>query len=175
MGDLGSIPGLGRFLGEGKGYQLQYSGLENSMDCIVHGVTKSRTWLSDFHFSCFVDSQELFLFALAHCLAWPGGGRQTGWACLGVAAAVWPASVWTLTGAWSLLLSQHSSYCRSPQKFTLVRVLAWWVPPIQAHLPSEFQEFFIITVYWRHFFFFWGLCHRLNNTCVGVSMHACHF
>ena len=48
--DLGSIPGLGRSPGEGKGYQLQYSGLENSMDCIVHGVAKSRTRLSDFHF-----------------------------------------------------------------------------------------------------------------------------
>ena len=42
-GDLGSIPGLGRSPGEGKGYPLQYSGLENFMDCIVHGVTKSRT------------------------------------------------------------------------------------------------------------------------------------
>ena len=41
-GDLGSIPGLGRSLGEGKGYSLQYSGLENSMDCIVHRVTKSQ-------------------------------------------------------------------------------------------------------------------------------------
>ena len=40
---LGSIPGLGRSPGEGKGYPLLYSGLENSMDCIVHGVTKSRT------------------------------------------------------------------------------------------------------------------------------------
>ena len=40
MGDLGSIPGLGRSPGEGKGYPLQYSGLENSMDCIVYGVTK---------------------------------------------------------------------------------------------------------------------------------------
>ena len=40
-GDLCSIPGLGRSPGEGKGYTLQYSGLENSMDCIVHGVTKS--------------------------------------------------------------------------------------------------------------------------------------
>ena len=49
-GDLGSIPGLGRSPGEGKGYPLQYSGLENSMDCIVHGVAKSQTWLSDFHF-----------------------------------------------------------------------------------------------------------------------------
>ena len=40
-GDLGSIPRLGRSLGEGKGYALQYSGLENSMDCIVHGVAES--------------------------------------------------------------------------------------------------------------------------------------
>ena len=42
-GDLGSIPGLGRSPGEGKQYPLQYSGLENSMDCIVHGVAKSDT------------------------------------------------------------------------------------------------------------------------------------
>ena len=45
-GDLDSIPGLGRFPGEGKGYPLC---LENSMDCIVHGVTKSRTQLNDLH------------------------------------------------------------------------------------------------------------------------------
>ena len=51
MGDLGSIPGLGKSPGEGKGYPLQYSGLENSTDCIVHGVTKSRTQLNDFHFA----------------------------------------------------------------------------------------------------------------------------
>ena len=49
-GDLGSIPGLGRSPGEGKGYPLQYFGLENSMDYTVHGVTKSRTRLSDFHY-----------------------------------------------------------------------------------------------------------------------------
>jgi len=42
-GDLGSIPGLGRFPGEGKGYPLQYSGLKNSMDYIVHEVAKSLT------------------------------------------------------------------------------------------------------------------------------------
>ena len=48
-GDLGSIPWLGRSHGEGKGYSLQYSGLENSMDCIVHGVAKSQIWLSNFH------------------------------------------------------------------------------------------------------------------------------
>ena len=49
VGDLGGIPGLGRSPGEGKGYPLQYSGLENSMDCTVHGVAKSRTQLSHFH------------------------------------------------------------------------------------------------------------------------------
>ena len=53
VGDLGSIPGLGRSPGEGKGYQLQYSGLENSMDCTVHGVTESWTQLSGFHFQSF--------------------------------------------------------------------------------------------------------------------------
>ena len=49
-GDLGSIPGLGRSPEEGKGYPLQYSGLENFMGCTVHGVAKSGTRLSDFHF-----------------------------------------------------------------------------------------------------------------------------
>ena len=44
------IPELGRSPGEGKGYPLQYSGMENSMDCIVHRVAKSQTQLSDFYF-----------------------------------------------------------------------------------------------------------------------------
>ena len=48
-GDLGSIPGLERSPREGKGYPLQYPGLENSMNCIVHGVAKSRAQLSNFH------------------------------------------------------------------------------------------------------------------------------
>ena len=47
--DLRSIPGLGRSPGEGKSYPLQYSNLENFMDCIVRGVAKSRTQLSNFH------------------------------------------------------------------------------------------------------------------------------
>ena len=41
--DPGSVPGLGRTPGEGNGYPLQYYHLENSMDCIIHGVTKSQT------------------------------------------------------------------------------------------------------------------------------------
>ena len=43
VGDLDLIPGLGRSPGEGKGYPCQYSGLENSIDCIVQGVAKSQT------------------------------------------------------------------------------------------------------------------------------------
>ena len=44
-------------LDEGKGHPLQYSDLENSMDCIVHGITKSQTQLSDFHF-CFLSNRD---------------------------------------------------------------------------------------------------------------------
>ena len=55
VGDLGSVPGLGRSHGEGKGYPLQYSGLENSMDrgawwATVHRVEKSQMGLNDFDF-----------------------------------------------------------------------------------------------------------------------------
>ena len=50
----GLIPGLGRSPGEGKGYPLQYSGLENPMDCIVHGVAKNQTGQSGFHFHFFL-------------------------------------------------------------------------------------------------------------------------
>ena len=50
VGDQGSISGLGKIPGEGKGYPLQYSDLENSMDYIVHGIAKSRTRLNNFHF-----------------------------------------------------------------------------------------------------------------------------
>ena len=49
-GDLGLIPGLGRSPGEGKDYSLQYFGLENYTDCIILGISKSQTRLTDFHF-----------------------------------------------------------------------------------------------------------------------------
>ena len=51
VGDLGSIPGLGRSPGEGEGHPLQFSGLENSVDSTVHGVAKSQTPLSNTHFT----------------------------------------------------------------------------------------------------------------------------
>ena len=60
-GDPSLIPGSGRSAGEGKGYPLQHSGLENSMGCAVHGVAKSQARLSDFHFHFAVISN-------IHCL-----------------------------------------------------------------------------------------------------------
>ena len=57
VGDLGLIPGLGRSPGEGNGYPLQYSGLENSIDCTVHGVTES-------------DVTELISLSLSVLLTW---------------------------------------------------------------------------------------------------------
>ena len=51
-GDLRLIPGLGRSPGEGNGSPLQYSSLENSMVCVVQGVSTSWTQLSDLHFHC---------------------------------------------------------------------------------------------------------------------------
>ena len=63
----GLIPGLGRSPGEGIGYPLQYSGLENSMDWIVHGATKSRTWLSNFHLSSLLEMHTWSVSNLEDC------------------------------------------------------------------------------------------------------------
>ena len=60
-GNAGSNPGLGRSPGGRKGYPLQYSGLKNSRDCIVHGVAKSWTRLRDFHF-------HSLIICLFHCV-----------------------------------------------------------------------------------------------------------
>ena len=75
VGDLGSIPGLGRSSGEGKGYPLQNSGLEHFMECIAHEVTKSGTRLSDciftFHFHSSVSvSSNFSLPIINHTYSW---------------------------------------------------------------------------------------------------------
>ena len=72
-GDLGLIPGLGRSPGERKGYPLQYSGLENSIGCIIHGVAKTWRRLSDLHFdvlfiSCCPHSREKETYQCAKIL-----------------------------------------------------------------------------------------------------------
>ena len=63
--DLGLIPGLGTSPGERKGYPLQYSVLENSMDCIVHGVAKSLMRLGNFH-SLLISYIHHFLLPVSH-------------------------------------------------------------------------------------------------------------
>ena len=70
-GDLSLIPGLGRSPGEENGYPLQYSGLKNSMDCIICRFAKSQTRLSVFHFH----------FQLYGLLCFPGGSNDKQSAC----------------------------------------------------------------------------------------------
>ena len=67
-GDLGSTPGLGKYSGEREGYPLQYSGLENSRDYIVHGVAKSWTALSDFHFQGNMYNEGVLLQSFQGCI-----------------------------------------------------------------------------------------------------------
>ena len=83
--DLGSIPGLGRSPGEGKGYPHWYSGLENTVDCMSHGVTKSRTQLSDFTFTFHFHALEKEMATHTSVLAWriPGTGEPGGLPCMG--------------------------------------------------------------------------------------------
>ena len=75
--DLGSIPGLGKSPGEGKGYPLQYSCLENSMDFIVHGVAKSQTQLSNFQFHFPSSSEESLFLGTKYCTSRIMGELQT--------------------------------------------------------------------------------------------------
>ena len=133
-GDLGLIPGLGRSPGEGKGHPLQDSGLENSMDCIVHGVAKSQTQLSDFHFASLGSSvgKESACNAGDPVLI-PGLGRSPGegigyplqysWASL-VAQVVknlptmW--ETWVPSLSWEDTLEEELS--------THFRILVWRIP-----------------------------------------------
>ena len=70
-GDLGSIPGLGRSAGEGNGYPLQYSGLEDSMDCIVHGVAKIQMQNFPVLFgSSHLSVQGKLVFPTGWCRGW---------------------------------------------------------------------------------------------------------
>ena len=80
------IPGLGRYPGEGIGHPLQYSGLENSMDCIVHGVAKSQTRLSDFTLTFHFHALEKEMATHSSVLAWriPGTGEPGGLPSMGM-------------------------------------------------------------------------------------------
>ena len=108
VGDLGPIPKLGRSPGEGKGYPLQYSGLENSMDSVVRGVAKSWTRLSDFHFHvCPVTLRYLGL---------PGGASGKGPACQCMRCERWGFDPWFGIHPWRRAVATHFS------------ILAWRIP-----------------------------------------------
>ena len=81
VGDLGSIPGLGRSPGEGNGNPLQYSCVENPMDggawwAAIHGVAKSRTRLSDFTFTFHFHALEKEMATHSSFLAWRIPGTE---------------------------------------------------------------------------------------------------
>ena len=84
VGDLGSIPELGRSHGEGNDYPLQYSGLENSTDHIVHGVAKSRTRLSSMHSVTIIglNCVDSHVFARSVLTVRPQGCFSGGLGCL---------------------------------------------------------------------------------------------
>ena len=91
VGDPGSIPGLGRSPEEGNGTPLQHSRLENPMGggawwAAVHGVSKSRTRLSDFTFTFHFHAFEKAVATHSSVLAWriPGTGEPGGLPCVGL-------------------------------------------------------------------------------------------
>ena len=85
MGDPELIPGSGRSPGEGIGYSLQYSGLENSIDCIVHGVAKRWTQLSNFHSFSGRSIRQLtytpFRLFFLRTSSWCSPPHIPGWVC----------------------------------------------------------------------------------------------
>ena len=134
-GDLGSISGLEGSPGEGKGYSLQYSGLENSMDCIVRGVEKSRTRLSDFHFhfttiilicsynkrceeslGCSLEKRQWREKVLTRslmgtdpgnlCHTWTWASRHT--------SGIWPSNYFSVLNSFPLLRENCSCYSQLP-------------------------------------------------------------
>ena len=118
VGDLGLTPGLGRSPGEGKGYPLQYYGLDNSnMDYTVHGVAKSWTRLSDFYFTwASLVAQmvkSLSTCRVGHLVSIPGSGRSPGegngnplqYSCLEnpLDGGAWQTAVHGVTQSWTRL------------------------------------------------------------------------
>ena len=121
-GGTSLIPGLGRSAGKGIGYILQYSGLENSMDCLVHRVPKNQTWLIAFHFHFFTQNIlkiHLFMTVLSphHCVVFSlvCGERGPLPRC-GACSVLSPWGAWTLgyasfssCGTWARQLCLQSS------------------------------------------------------------------
>ena len=156
MGYLGSIPGLRRSPGEGKVYPLQYSSLENSLDCVVHGVTKSQTRLSDFHFHLLPELSQAALVgknppanagATGDMCSIPVLGRSPGegnsypfqYSCLGnvMDRRAWNATVQEVAKC-QTRMNDYAPF-RFPPEFTFARCHCWISP-----LEGRKQEFAVL-------------------------------
>ena len=109
----------GRSPGDRKGYPLQYSGLKNSMDCIVHGVAKSRTQLSNFHSLSLKEGE--------------GNGTPLQYSCL---ENPWPEEPGRLQSMGSLRV--RHDWATSLSLFTFMHWRRKW-QPTPVFLPGESQ------------------------------------
>ena len=146
-GDLVSIPGFGRSPGEGKGYPLQYSGLENSMDWIVHGVAKSQTWLSNFHFPITMRVQWTFF---------PPSGRRYPWMSFSKCRATgqgWQLSVclvlWDHAARWVSVVMPPTTALDWKRDSNQSSILQWWTNNILCiqTLSLDFPYFICVIMY----------------------------
>ena len=144
LGDLNSIPGLGRSSGKGKGYPLQYCGLENSTDCIVHGIAKSQTQLNDFHFPSYLPSLlsfplpsfplSLFVYSRICKPLLPSVGKES--ACNagdtglipGLERSAGEVIAYTLQYSWASLVAQLVKNLLATRE-TWIQSLGWEDPP----------------------------------------------
>ena len=129
-GDLGSIPELGRSPAEGKGDPLQYSGLENPMNYIVHGVATSRIWLSAFSFT--------FHFSLSRI--GEGNGNPLQCSCLENPrdGGAWWASVYGVTQSRTRLKRLSSS---SSSKESTCNAGDLGLIPALGRSPGEWKDY----------------------------------
>ena len=130
-GDLGSIPGLGRFPGEGKGYPLQCSGLENSMDRAVHGAEKSWTRLSAFRFH--------FLWPVRQCVCRAGCALSPGTGHGHASQGAGPASQGPAAVPRAAFWGGHTAWAGPHRRMQSVpRIRAFSSPPAGRALCASF-------------------------------------
>ena len=126
--DLSLITGLGRSPGERKGYPLPYSELENSMDCINHGVTKSQTLLSDFHFHIYMCAYiYLYLICLIYtyiCIYVHIYVSLYIYVCVCKYIYIYSGSIYVVSISWLLWLMLHWTW-KGRYVFKVLFVFLW--------------------------------------------------
>ena len=121
---------MGRSPGEEKGYPLQYSGLENSLDCIVHGVTKSLRRIPTFTFILY---HTILYYTLVNCTIGEGNGTPLQYSCLEnpMDGGAWWAAVHGVAKSWTRLSDFTFAFhfhALEKEMATHSSVLAWRIP-----------------------------------------------